>query len=190
MKIFGEKNRRLVVVILAIISIFTWEYNNYSFFVLLAIAIGYSIYAISTNEEFSKKKKVINSIIVFMSSIILFAFSVAIGDRLLGFDNKPPSCNSIETKQTLNEMLKEGIPSFEKSNKYIVESAIINKFSEEENTYYCTATLAFDIKNNEQLKKEPKVIQDAMKGILEMAKRTLEFKVSSDEKGYYNVEIL
>ena len=53
MGILGEKYRWLVVVVLAVISVFVGMYNDYISILVGLLAFGYSIYSIPTNNELS-----------------------------------------------------------------------------------------------------------------------------------------
>ena len=140
MGILGEKYRWLVVVVLAVISVFVGMYNDYISILVGLLAFGYSIYSIPTNNELSKIRKVGKWVSTFIITSLLFSFTAKSVEVFLGLDKRPPTCNSIQVKQTLSEILNET-----DSNKYSIENTSIKEYNKEENIYYCTAQLKLDL---------------------------------------------
>ncbi len=195
-KLFGEQYRRLVVIILAVLSIFIAEYfpiNQVTVaLTLLSLSVVYSIYVITKNVNLTKKKKVVNSIVTFMSTSLIFMFVLISAESFLGFDKRPPSCKSLETTQLLNEMLIDGIDGYDDTSLYVVDSLSIGEFNKEENTYICNATLKINPKRIEDSSENNPLIKNALQNIMDkFGKKTLDFKVlNSEEKGYFDIKMI
>ena len=186
MGILGEKYRWLVVVVLAVISVFVGMYNDYISILVGLLAFGYSIYSIPTNNELSKIKKVGKWVSTFIITSLLFTFTGKSVEVFLGLDKRPPSCNSIQVKQTLSEILNET-----DSDKYIIENSSIKEYNKEENIYYCTAQLKLDLTKNEAYNNQNEVAQDALKSMVEkVGYKTIMYKVYSEDKKLFGVEII
>ena len=186
MGILGEKYRWLVVVVLAVISVFVGMYNDYISILVGLLAFGYSIYSIPTNNELSKIRKVGKWVSTFIITSLLFSFTAKSVEVFLGLDKRPPTCNSIQVKQTLSEILNET-----DSNKYSIENTSIKEYNKEENIYYCTAQLKLDLTKNEAYINQNKVAQEALKNMVEkVGYKTVMYKVYSEDKKLFGVEII
>ncbi len=183
MGILGEKYRWLVVVVLAVISVFVGMYNDYISILVGLLAFGYSIYSIPTNNELSKIRKVGKWVSTFIITSLLFSFTAKSVEVFLGLDKRPPTCNSIQVKQTLSEILNET-----DSNKYSIENTSIKEYNKEENIYYCTAQLKLDLTKNEAYINQNKVAQEALKNMVEkVGYKTVMYKVYSEDKKLFVV---
>lgn len=181
--------RWLVVVITAIICIYVWIYNNYIFYFLYLIALVYAIYSTPT-DNLSTMIKIRKWILSFVIFNLLFSFTIVFVETIFGIDKRPPSCNAIEVRETLDELLKEG--EFNDSEKYKVQTTDIIEYSKEENVYYCKGTLEVDIENNDSLKNEDKIfLKESLKKLSEKVKINVNFKVETgDLKDSYSVNVV
>ncbi len=203
MKIFGEKYRRLVVVILAIIGVLVMEYFpsfillntyktyevSYSSYIFLFIAFIYTLYAVYSSYDLSVSKKILKGIVLFFTTVILYSIVEVTTMAVTNVNDKPAYCNSSRVKDSLTEMIKED-RAFKDSKKYKIASVSKVEYDEKENIYYCRAVLDFDIENNEHIQKEKNIVmKEALINMTKALKRTLDYKVYI-EGDYSIVEIL
>ena len=189
MKILGEKKSWLVILFLAILSIVAEQYSIYLVLILYILAVSYSIYVLPTNNELSRIRRIFKGIFTFIIATLLFSFVYVKGYEILRVDSDMvASCNSIETKQLLDKLLKDG--AFKDSEKYHVESTDFIEFNKNEKAYSCKGILKVDLENNKSFKESSAYVEEAMKGLAEKVKINIEYKVmNTNKKDYFEVEI-
>lgn len=189
MKILGEKKSWLVILLLAILSIIAEQYSIYLVFILYILAVGYSIYSLQTNNELSIIRRIFKGIFTFIIATLLFSFVYEKGFEILRVDSDMvASCNSIETKELLDKLLKDG--AFKDSEKYRVESTDFIEFNKNEKSYSCKGILKADLENNKLFKENNAYVQEAMKGLAEKVRINIEYKImNANIKDGFKVEI-
>lgn len=135
-----------------------------------SIAYIYSTYSeLSCNKEYSIGKKIGVAITGFFITGLIFMVFERGASSLLGIENAPPTCLSIEAKQLLNDRLKDNKDI--SLNSYTVKDTQQLKFDKENNVYYCSSELvSSSTKENDT--------------------KFINFKIqNSEEKGYFNITI-
>ena len=170
-------------------------------FLVTFIFIGYRQFQYTDISTWFKKSRVfLNAFgVVGMTFLFLSNSTKIILTKVYHIQERPPVCDGLIAKQTLSELLKEGVKDYPEITGYSIKEVSLLNYNEEVNEYQCEATI---VPNKSMLsqdtsediltsKAERELEKTVRETALRMMEKILKYKTSvdpEDKKSFY-VEI-